>query len=90
MYKIKLSERATEDFVKLKRHDPNAFKKVEKLLFELTEHPRTGTGQIEQLRYCKEETWSRRISKEHRIVYRVKDDVVEVLILSAYGHYDDK
>lgn len=89
MYKIKLSERATEDFTKLKRNEPNAFKKVKKLLLELTQHPRTGTGQIEQLKYCKEETWARRISKEHRIVYRVKDDTVEVLILSTYGHYDD-
>ncbi|MGC4234601.1 MAG: type II toxin-antitoxin system YoeB family toxin [Niabella sp.] len=35
-------------------------------------------------------TWSRRISQEHRLVYRVQDEVITVLVLSAYGHYDNK
>ena len=54
---------------------------------ELQEHPRTGTGQVEPLKYYKEETWSRRINREHRLVYRIHDDIVEVLVLSTYGHY---
>ena len=54
------------------------------------EHPLTGTGQIEQLRHCDSYTYSRRISKKHRLVYRVYEEFVEVLILSSYGHYDDK
>lgn len=37
--------------------------------------------------YKKEETWSRRINKEHRLVYRINDDTIEVLVISAYGHY---
>ena len=90
MYKLKLSKKAEEDLLKLKRNEPNAFKKVEKLILELTEHPRTGTGQVEQLKYFQEETWSRRINKEHRLVYRICDHVIVVLVLSAYGHYDDK
>lgn len=90
MYKLVLTERANMDFAKLKRNEPNAFKKAEKLLIELMEHPRTGTGHIEQLKYCTEETWSRHISQGHRVVYRIYDDTVEVLILSAWGHYDDK
>ena len=49
-------------------------------------HPRSGTGQCEQLKYFVEETWSRRLDKEHRLVYRVYDDVVEVYILSSFGH----
>lgn len=90
MYTLVLSERAKEDIAKLKRNDPNSFKKISKLLVELTQHPREGRGQIELLRYFNEETYSRRISKQHRLIYRVYDDVVEVLVLSAYGHYDDK
>ena len=58
-----------------------------KIYEELELHPRTGTGQCEQLKHFAEETWSRRLDKEHRIVYRVYDDVVEVYILSAFGHY---
>ncbi|MFI3239602.1 MAG: Txe/YoeB family addiction module toxin [Bacteroidales bacterium] len=90
MYKLILSERAKEDIAKLKRNEPNSFKKISKLLIELTQHPREGSGQVEVLKYFKEETYSRRISQKHRLVYRVYEDVVEVLILSAYGHYDDK
>ncbi|MCQ2196499.1 MAG: Txe/YoeB family addiction module toxin [Bacteroidaceae bacterium] len=53
----------------------------------MVEHPRTGTGQCEQLRHYKEETWSRRITREHRLVYQINDDVVEVLVISTFGHY---
>ncbi|MCQ2172268.1 MAG: type II toxin-antitoxin system YoeB family toxin [Bacteroidales bacterium] len=31
--------------------------------------------------------YSRRITSEHRLVYKIYDDVVEVLVLSAFGHY---
>ena len=90
MYKIKLSTRAEEDLAKLKKSEPNSFKKASKLLFEIAEHPRIGTGQVERLKYYEEETWSRRVSGEHRLIYRINDEVVEGLVLSAFGHYDDK
>ncbi len=90
MYSIILSDKAKEDITKLKKSDPAAFKKVSKLLVELMEHPRTGTGQVEQMKYFSEETFSRRISQKHRLVYRIYDEFVEVLVLSSYGHYDDK
>lgn len=90
MYEIKLSDKAKEDLVKLKKNEPTSFKKTEKLFIELKQHPRSGTGQIEQLKYFKEEIWSRRINKEHRLVYRIFDEFVEVLVLSAFGHYNDK
>ncbi|MDR3133041.1 MAG: type II toxin-antitoxin system YoeB family toxin [Prevotellaceae bacterium] len=34
--------------------------------------------------------WSRRITRKDRLVYRIDDDKVIVLILTAKGHYDDK
>lgn len=64
-----------------------AIKKLNALLEEITNHPTTGTGQVEKLKHYKEETWSRRINKEHRLIYRVYEEVVEVLIISVYGHY---
>ena len=64
-------------------------KKLAKLLEEIKEHPRYGTGQVEQLKHYQEETWSRRITREHRLVYRIHDDIVEVLVLSVFGHYSD-
>ncbi|MBE6346914.1 MAG: Txe/YoeB family addiction module toxin [Bacteroidales bacterium] len=87
MYRIVFTEEAQKDLQLLHKKAPQAIKKLKSLLVELQQHPRTGTGQIEQLKYYTEETWSRRINKEHRLVYRIYDDVVEVLVLSTYGHY---
>lgn len=64
-----------------------AVKKQSKLLEEIQEHPRSGTGQVEPLKGHDGNVYSRRITREHRLVYRVYDDVVEVLILSVFGHY---
>ena len=87
MYRIVFTEEAQKDLQLLHKKAPQVIKKLKSLLVELQQHPRTGTGQIEQLKYYTDETWSRRINKEHRLVYRIYDDVVEVLVLSTYGHY---
>ncbi len=89
MYRIVFTENARRDLQILQKKAPQSIKKLKSLLAELQEHPRTGTGQVELLKYYVEETWSRRISKGHRLVYRIYDDVVEVLVLSAFGHYSN-
>lgn len=88
-YHIDFTEEAIEDIERLKKSgNKQALNKLASLFLELQEHPRTGTGQVELLKYYKEETWSRRINKEHRLVYRINDDIVQVLVLSTYGHYE--
>lgn len=87
MYRLVFTEDAQNDLRLLQKNAPQAIKKLKKLLEELQNHPRTGTGKVEQLKHYAEETWSRRINKEHRLVYRIYDDIVEVLVLSTYGHY---
>lgn len=87
MYRVIFSDDAQKDLVKLRKKAPNSIKKLTVLLKELEEHPRTGTGQVERLKHCKIETWSRRITGEHRIIYRIFDDIVEVHVIAAYGHY---
>ena len=90
MYKIDFTEKAKEDLAKLKRDEPNSFKKASKLLAEIVEHPETGTGQPEPMRHNLSGCWSRRITGKHRIIYRIQEEVVIVIILSSYGHYEDK
>ena len=90
MYKIVYSSRAEEDLHKLKKNEPAAFRKAVKLLNELTEHPKTGTGHPEQLKGDRAGQWSRRITSKHRLVYEILETEVIVLVLTAYGHYDDK
>ena len=87
MYTIVFSEEAKKDLKALQKRAPQALSKLAKLIDELKEHPRTGTGQVEVLKGYDGSVYSRRITKEHRLVYRIYDDVVEVLILSTFGHY---
>ena len=87
MYAIEFTENAQQDVELLQRHAPNAVKKLYKLIDELREHPRSGTGQVERLKHYKNETWSRRITREHRLVYEIHDDSVLVLVISSFGHY---
>ncbi|NJN37774.1 MAG: Txe/YoeB family addiction module toxin [Acaryochloridaceae cyanobacterium CSU_3_4] len=51
----------------------------------LLETPFKGLGKPEPLRYGKSNLWSRRITQEHRLVYRVSDDRIE--FLQARYHY---
>ena len=90
MYVIEFTEDARRDVLYLQRNAPQAINKLYRLLDELREHPRTGTGQVEQLKHFKNETWSRRITREHRLVYEIHDSEVLVLVISSYGHYADK
>lgn len=89
MYVIEFTVQAQKDVIALQKHNPELIKKLAKLLEELREHPRTGTGQVEQLRYFEKETWSRRLNREHRLVYEIHENEILVLIVSAYGHYSE-
>ena len=90
MYKISYTERAEKDLAALKRNEPQSFKKVVKLFDELVKHPTVGTGKPKQLSGDRAGQWSRRISDKHRLIYLVDNEKIVVLLLSAYGHYDDK
>ena len=90
MYTLIFAPRALEDFEKIKKSGDQArLKKLRAILEELREHPLTGIGNPERLRY-KENTYSRRLSGRDRIVYSVHEMVVEVNILQMLGHYGDK
>lgn len=90
MYKLEYTDDAREDIELLKKSgDKGVLKKLAKLLTELTEHPTTGTGQIEQLKGNLSGKWSRRINDKHRLVYKVMEETVTVIIVNAYGHYND-
>ncbi|NGM60846.1 Txe/YoeB family addiction module toxin [Sphingobacterium sp. SGG-5] len=90
-YRIVFSLNISKDIAHIEKSgNKKLLKKLYLLLEELKEHPRQGTGKPEQLKYYTEPTWSRRISEEHRLVYEIQDEVVTVLVLSAYGHYNDK
>lgn len=90
MYKITFSPDASEEAQYLRKTEHSAYRKLQKFIDELREHPRTGTGKPERLKHYKNETWSRRINRKHRLVYEIKEELITVKVISAYGHYDDK
>ena len=64
--------------------------KITALLKDIAEHPYTGIGKPEPLKYELAGYWSRRINSEHRIVYSVDEEVVRVYVLSIRYYYAGK
>ena len=91
MYKITLSEQARKEYLYFSQSGNKAIlNKIAALLNDIAEHPYTGLGKPEPLKYELAGTWSRRISVEHRRVYSVNDDIIEVHIFSMRFHYSKK
>jgi toxin YoeB len=89
-YKVRFTVQAEEETRRLKKSETAAFKKLKSLIMELIEHPYTGTGKPEQMKYDYVGCYSRRITKKHRLIYKVFEQEITVLILSTANHYDDK
>ncbi|MDC1068285.1 Txe/YoeB family addiction module toxin [Candidatus Kapabacteria bacterium] len=85
-YLIDFSEKSLKDIEFHKKSgNKSALNKVLIFLTELVTNPFEGTGKPEALKHQLTGRWSRRIDKEHRLVYRVEGNFV--YILSAKGHY---
>lgn len=85
---LKFTPDAKKDLEWWKQHGDAASKrKIQQLLTEMEEHPRTGTGKPELLSGDLSGVWSRRINQEHRILYEIHDKVLVVLVLSMKYHY---
>lgn len=89
-FKVILSEKARTDIERFKNSgDIKSLKKIHALLEELELHPSKGTGKPKRLKYFNEPTWSRRISQKHRLIYEIQDEKIIVLVISAFGRYDN-
>lgn len=85
-YHLDFSKQANKDIdFHKKSGDKAILKKLRDLLTELTQDPHKGTGNPEPLKYNLSGYWSRRITKKHRLVYKISGN--SVLIYSAKGHY---
>ena len=89
-YTIEFTQIAIKTISKYKKSNPLQYKKLVKLLDEMMEHPRTVTGHPEPLKSGDSITYSRRISKNDRLIYDIYEEKVTVLVLTVEGHYDDK
>ena len=83
--KIVFSEHAWEDYLTWQGTDTKALRRINRLIEEIQPTPFEGTGKPEPLKHALSGYWSRRVNDEHRIVYRVSGD--EVQIAQLRYHY---
>lgn len=85
-YHLDFTDAARKDIELHKKSGNKAIlNKLITILEELEEHPFIGTGKPEPLKHNLSGCWSRRINREHRLIYEVNQDTI--FILSAKGHY---
>jgi len=90
-YRVIVSATAKKDLLAIQRSgDRASIKKVEQIIAELYNHPETGTGKPERLKFDLTGYWSRRINKKDRLIYFIEDEVITVTIVSALDHYSNK
>ena len=80
---------AWEDYTFWSKEDAKTVQRINALIEECRRHPFTGTGKPEPLRGNLKGWWSRRISREHRLVYRVigKDEEKRIMVAQCRFHY---
>ena len=84
--KLDFSQKAQDDLNFWKKTGNRTIqKKIEEILTSMLDTPFHGLGKPEPLKHELSGSWSRRINREHRIVYLVKDEIIR--IESLKGHY---
>lgn len=83
--KIVFSDDAWNDYQYWIANDRRILKRINLLIKEISRDPFSGLGKPESLKHNLSGYWSRRITQEHRIVYRVSGD--ELMIAQLRYHY---
>jgi toxin YoeB len=84
--KITFDENAWDDYLFWQKNNRKILTKINNLLKDIERSPFAGIGQPEPLKYELQGLWSRRIDLEHRLVYQVVND--EIQIASCRFHYE--
>ena len=83
--KLIFAATAWEDYLYWQQNDKRMIERINKLVKEVLREPFTGIGKPEPLKHALSGYWSRRITDEHRMVYRVDGDAL--LIAQLRYHY---
>lgn len=89
MNKISFSPEAWEDYVYWQTQDKKRFKKINQLIRDIMRNgtSNAGIGKTEALKHELSGYWSKRIDNKNRIVFRVKDEEIE--IIQCIDHYNN-
>jgi toxin YoeB len=83
--KLVFSDVAWEDYLFWQQQDRRMVERINKLIKEVQREPFTGIGKPEPLKHALAGYWSRRITDEHRMVYKIEGD--SMLIAQLRYHY---
>jgi toxin YoeB len=84
-YKITIEDQALKHISYFQKRDKEIIKKIQHLFSEMLKNPFEGIGKPESLRFELSGCWSRRITREHRVAYKVVGR--EIRVLSCRFHY---
>lgn len=79
------AENAWDDYLYWQQKDKKIMKRINTLLKDTSRQPYDGLGDPEPLKHNWTEYWSRRITREHRLVYKVTDE--SIIIVQCRYHY---
>lgn len=82
---ILFTEEAWSDYINWQKTDKKILRKINELIKAIIRDPLEGIGKPEPLKYQLSGFWSRRIDLEHRLVYRIENNRLE--IISCKYHY---
>lgn len=82
---VVFSPQAWEDYLHWQTANRAVLKRINALIADACRSPQEGIGKPEPLTYGLAGAWSRRITQEHRLVYRVVGD--DLQLLQARYHY---
>lgn len=83
--KIVWTQTAWKDYLYWQKNDKKKLKRINELIKDTLRNPFEGIGNPEALKYDLQGYWSRRIDKEHRLVYSYENE--ELLIIACRYHY---
>ena len=76
--KIIFSDHAWEDYLFWQSTDRKILRRINTMIKETMRNPLEGIGKPEPLKHALSGYWSRRITDEHRFVYKVSDDSIHI------------
>ena len=76
--KLVFADQAWEDYIYWQRQDKRMVERINKLIRETQREPFAGLGKPEPLKHALSGFWSRRLTDEHRMIYRIDGGALQV------------
>lgn len=83
--KVLFADQAWEDYLYWQRTDRQMLKRINELIKDIRRSPHAGLGKPEPLKHALSGYWSRRITDEHRLVYKVENQAL--MLVQLRYHY---